>query len=127
MSFPSLTGPGDIVGIRGQNAQIKTAVISAASSGTNTVVSGVAASAGAPAKIIRVLSYVIVCLTAVTVTWKTSGGASISGAMSFAATGGVAVPFNPLGHFDTVAGDDLVLNLGSAVQCSGHLTYVLAV
>ena len=92
--------------------------IDVASSGDNTIVSAV------EGKKIRVLQYALVCSDAVTVQWKSSGGTALSGAMSFAANGGISCPFSPVGLFETAIGEGLVLNLSAAVQVSGHLVYV---
>ncbi len=77
-------------------------------------------------KRIRVLSFFLVSVTAVTVRFEsTSDGAKLTGVMSLGATGVLAPGFNPLGHFETVAGELLNMELGGAVQVSGALTYVL--
>lgn len=95
------------------------AVINVSSSGDTTIVALVSS------KVIRVLSYVLVADGAVAAKF-TSGaaGTALTGAMSLAANGGVAAPFNPVGHFQTGSGVALVLNLGAAVGARGHLTYV---
>lgn len=92
--------------------------INASSSGNNTVVSAVAN------KKIRVLQFLMVCAGSVNCTWESSGGSTLSGPLPFAANGGTAPPYCPVGHFETVTGEGLVLNLGSAVQVGGHLVYV---
>ena len=98
----------------------KYAVISGASSGDNTVVAAVAG------KKIRVLQYTVVTVTAVTVRFESgASGVALTGVMSFGATGGTASPYVPLGLFETTEGMLLNLELGGAVQTSGHLTYVL--
>jgi hypothetical protein len=125
MSYPILSGPEDNVLLRGTRALVQKATINASSAGANTIVAGVAAANGAPAKLIRVLSYVLVAAGAVTTTWESSGGTVIGGPMAFPANGGVATPFNPLGHFDSIAGEGLVLFLGGAVQVGGHVTYIV--
>lgn len=96
----------------------KFATIDVASSGDNTIVSG---SAG---KKIRVLQYALVCGSATVVQWQDTGGANLTGDMSFAANGGISAPYCPLGLFETTDGDGLDLNLGSANSVSGHLVYV---
>ena len=95
------------------------AVINQSASGDTTVVSAVAS------KVIRVLSYVLVADGAVAAKF-TSGtaGTALTGAMSLAANGGVAAPFNPVGHFQTGTNTALVLNLSAAIGARGHLTYV---
>lgn len=97
------------------------AVISAASSGANTIV---AAQAG---KVIVVQSYTFVVNNNVTVTWK-SGSTAISGAMLCGPTNlcpGMSIPYNPNGMFETAAGEALILTLGGAIQVSGFLTYII--
>jgi hypothetical protein len=95
----------------------KFAKIDAASSGSNTIIAAVTG------KKIRVLSYDLVCASAVAVTWR-SNATALSGAKSFAANGGQVKNLSELGHLETVAGEALNLNLGTAVQVSGELTYV---
>jgi hypothetical protein len=95
------------------------AVINVSSSGDNTIVALVTS------KVIRVLSYVIVADAAVAVKF-TSGaaGTALTGAMALSANGGVAAPFNPVGHFQTGAGVALILNLSGAFGVRGHVTYI---
>jgi hypothetical protein len=98
---------------------LQNAVIDTASSGDNTIVAADAT------KKIKVVSYSIVVSAAVSVRWK-SGATSKSGAMAFAANGGIALAGNvnaPL--FETAVNNALVLNLGSANQASGHVAYFL--
>jgi hypothetical protein len=97
----------------------KFAAIAASSSGDNTVVAAVSG------KKIRVLSYTLVAAGAVTCRFEDgAGGTAKSGQMSFAANGGVSVPFSPVGHFETTAGTLLNLELGGAVAVAGHLCYI---
>lgn len=97
----------------------KFAAISASSSGNNTLVAAVTA------KKIRVLAYTIVTTTAVTVRFQSAaGGTALTGAMPSGATGVLVGNFNPVGHFETVAGELLNLSLGGAVAVAGHLVYV---
>lgn len=96
----------------------KFASIDVATAGDNTLVAAVTG------KQLRVLSYALVAGGAVAVRWKSGAATNLSGAMSFAANGGVAPAWSPVGLLQTVAGDALVLNLSAAVQVSGHLVYV---
>jgi hypothetical protein len=93
------------------------AKIDAASAGANAIVAAVSNK-----KIIPV-HYFLVAAAAVTVKWQ-SGTTDLTGAMSINAAGN---GFDPgvvtLGHFETARGSALNLNLGSAVQVSGYLTY----
>jgi hypothetical protein len=95
------------------------AAINASSSGNNTVISAVAS------KQIVVISYDFVCAGAVTVTWESSGGSIIGGPQSYAANSGINGGENLHGHFETVRGEGLVLDLSGAVQVGGKLSYVL--
>lgn len=97
----------------------KFAVISASSSGNNTIVAAVTS------KKIRVLGYVLVANGAVNVKFQSAaGGTDKTGLLYLAANGGVASNFSPVGLFETVAGELLNLNLSGAVAVGGHLVYV---
>lgn len=96
--------------------------VSAASSGNNTLVAAVAG------KQIVVTSYFFVCDGAVTAQFQSgAGGTALSGAMSFAANGGIVVcdSGSPDGWFATTAGQLLNLNLGGSVGVRGTLNYKL--
>ncbi len=98
----------------------KFASISAASA-SNEIVALVAS------KKIRVLAYVLVCghTSAMTAQWKADGGSDLSGAMTLAPDGGGGTAgYNPVGWFETGAGQALDLDLGTTAQVSGHLTYI---
>lgn len=98
----------------------KRLVISAASSGDNTLLSAVTGHK------IRVLSYTLVAAGAVTVAFESAaGGTALTGDMSLIAGVPLVVPFEREGHFETVVSELLNLELGGAVQVSGHLTYCL--
>lgn len=83
-------------------------------------------------KKIRVVSCYFVCLTAVGAKFQSSTSDStgagvntdLTGLASYAANGGMVLPFNPTGWFQTAAGESLKLLLNGAVQVSGCLTYV---
>jgi hypothetical protein len=75
---------------------------------------------------IRVVDYTFVCDGAVAVKFtKGNAGTAMTGAMSFAANGGIAKAFNPWGLFETDTTHDLTINLSGAVGVRGHFTYVL--
>lgn len=105
----------------GQGHELKYAVVNTASSGANTIVAAVTG------KRIKVVSYVLIAVTAVTVEWRSGTSAnSIMGAASLGATGGVAAlgdPTTPL--FECASGALLGLQLGGAVQVSGHVCYIV--
>lgn len=103
-----------------RGAEIKFAVIAAASSGDNTVVAAVTG------KRIHVLSYVIVAAAAVSVKWKSGASVDESGVMALAANGGVVVPAIAPGQGEwlvTDPGQALVLNLSGAISVGGHISY----
>lgn len=98
---------------------IKYAALSGATSGDNTLVSAVAG------KKIRVLSLYAVAAGAVTVRFESAaGGTALTGVASLAANGGIVLPFNEGGWFETNAGELLNMELGGAVQTSGSLSYI---
>jgi hypothetical protein len=100
------------------NTPVKRALISAASSGDNTLVAGVTG------KKIRVLQFALVSVTAVAVRFESAAsGTAIPGVMSLGATGVLSAGYCPVGHFETIAGELLNLELGGAVQVSGWLVY----
>lgn len=95
---------------------VKFAVINASSSGYTQLVAAVST------KKIRVLSYAVVVASEVTVQFA-SASTGITHAMPFAANGGISA-HSTHGLFETAASEALRINLGSAVQVSGHLSYV---
>ena len=95
------------------------APITASASGVTTVVAAVAS------KKIRILGGFIVCTSAVSVNFQSHTTTTTkTGTMPFGANGGVAIPFSPVGWFETVAGEALDINLGGAVAVGGQLVYV---
>ena len=108
----------EIAALQGGNATIKYAAISGATSGNNTLVAAV------EGKRIRVLSLWLLVADDVNVRFESDAdGAALTGVASFPANGGVSLPFNPAGWFQTVAGKLLNMELSGAVQVSGSLTY----
>lgn len=96
----------------------KFAPIAESSSGANEVIAAVTA------KKIRVLSFNLMASAAVNAKWQ-SAATDLTGLSYFsAAGGGISVPFNPLGLFETLAGEALNLNLSGAVAVGGSLVYV---
>jgi hypothetical protein len=94
------------------------AAISAASAGDNTLKTAVVG------KKIRVTSGLLIAAAAVDVRFESgAGGTALSGVMSLAANAGFVLPYNPVGWFETAANTLLNLELGAAVQVSGHFTY----
>lgn len=95
------------------------AVISASSSGDTTVVAAV------PGKRIRVIVLGFLCNDPVVVTWKSGASGAISGPESYGDNGGIQTPYIPPGIMQTAEGDALIINLSSAVDVGGKLTYIL--
>ena len=98
----------------------KFATIAAASSGNNTIVAAVTS------KKIRVLGWNMVANGAVNAKWQSgAGGTDLTGLYYCAAAGGgISVPFNPVGWFETGSNTLLNLNLSGAVAVGGCLVYV---
>jgi LEA14-like dessication related protein len=100
---------------------IKRAIISASSSGDNTIVAAVAD------KKIKVLSVLLVAAEATTVRFESgASGDALTGVMSLEAKAGFVIPApaDASGHwFETGVNTLLNLELGGAVQVSGCITY----
>jgi hypothetical protein len=75
-------------------------------------------------KKIRVLAYALVFNAASTAKFQSGGSTDLSGAMPFGDKGGICAPFNPVGWFESVAGEKLNLVLGTSVAWAGHITYI---
>lgn len=95
------------------------AIDNAAAAGNTTVVASLAG------KRIMPIKYSLVCAGAVTVQWRSGGGANLSGPMAYAANGGISEPECRAGIMASVAGEGLVLNVSGAVQVGGMLTYIV--
>lgn len=99
----------------------KRAVIVASASGATTVVAAVTG------KKIRVLSFVLSANAALNVKFQSHGGPTdITGLLYLTDKSGIGASFSPAGHFETVAGEALDINLSAAVAVGGFLTYVEA-
>jgi hypothetical protein len=93
--------------------------ISVASATTTTLVALVTS------KKIRILALYLVSTAANTVTFQSHTTTSNSdGGSAFAANGGICLPFNPIGWFDTTAGEALDMVTSGAGQVSGQFSYV---
>lgn len=97
------------------------APIDTASAGDNTLVA-----ANAKNKI-KVISFFLVSTAALAVRFKSGAANNLTGAMAFAANGGLAIPAgDTYSHlFETNVNEALVLNLSGATQVSGGLAYKL--
>ena len=75
-------------------------------------------------KKIRVLSYYLVPAGSGVYRFEsTAGGDALTGQMTPADGTPIAANFNPLGHFETNAGEPLNLEAATA-GCDGHLMYI---
>jgi hypothetical protein len=103
----------------GETVPVKYAVVDAASSGDNTVVSAVTG------KKIRVLSgHLTMTGTAVTIRWESAAsGTALTGQMTPLQGTSISFGYNPHGHFQTIAGELLNLELGGAQSVDGWITY----
>ena len=94
------------------------APINVSSSGATTIVAAVSG------KTIRILSLYLVVGGAVNLNWQSHLTTSdADGTQDFAANGGIVLPFNPAGWFDTVQGEALDINTSNGSQVGGNLTY----
>ena len=98
----------------------KFAIIDAAGNGDNTIVAAVSG------KKIRVIAlHATMTGTLVTIRFESSaGGAALTGQMQPLAGNSIDLPFNPVGWFETVAGELLNMELGGAQSVDGCLVYV---
>lgn len=96
------------------------AVVDAASSGDNTIVAAVTG------KKIRVLAGSLTMTgTAVTIRFESgAGGTALTGQMTPLQGHTITLPFSPVGHFETAAGELLNLELGGAQSVDGWIVYV---
>lgn len=105
--------------------EAKYAVIDAETSGNNTIVAAIAASGGRPARKIRVLAlHVTMTGTLVTIRFESgANGTALTGQMQPLAGNSITLPFNPVGWFETAAGELLNMELGGAQSVDGVLVY----
>lgn len=97
----------------------KYAPITSSSSGATTIVTAVST------KKIRVVKWDLVTASAVNVKWQSHvTPTNISGLYPFAANGGISSSYCPIGHFETIAGEALDINLSGNVAVGGTLTYI---
>ena len=105
---------------RGELLPFKYAVISASSSGNNTLVAAVTG------KKIRVVAYNFMGAGAVNAKFQSgAGGTDLTGLKYLdAAGGGICAPYNPAGWFETAVATLLNLNLSTDIAVGGELVYV---
>lgn len=81
--------------------------------------------AAVTSKKIRVLAYNIMGAGAVNAKFQSNATTDLTGLKYIAAAGGgICAPFNPVGWFETVAGEKLTLNLSASVGVGGEITYI---
>ena len=119
-AVPATSGPDTSTIYNGTTSLTpKFATITASSSGASTLVAAVTS------KKIRVISYVVVASAAVNIKFQSHvTPTDKTGLLYLAANGGVSGAYAPTGHFETIAGEALDINLSGAVAVGGHLTYV---
>jgi hypothetical protein len=108
--------------------KIASVAINTSTSGDNVIVAAV------PKKIIRAIFFSLNAAAAVNVGWRDgaagtfiSGPTPMSGNNNFVVDWALPMPTGyTIGHFETTAGNALVLNLSGAVLVGGHLIYALA-
>ncbi|HEX8266970.1 MAG TPA: hypothetical protein VF596_16330 [Pyrinomonadaceae bacterium] len=125
LSFPISVGTASeetLLAIKSQLTPTELyAPIDVASSGDNTLVAAVSG------RRIKVLDYTFVCSGTVNAKFR-SNSTDLTGAMAFVANSGIASAKGSISQgaiLATQSGEALKLNLSSAVQVSGHLTYYL--
>lgn len=97
----------------------KFAAITASSSGVTNILALVAG------KKIRVLSLTLVANAAVNVKFQSHvTPTDLTGLFYLGANGGFVLNFSPTGHFETITGEALDINLSGAVAVGGVLTYI---
>lgn len=99
------------------------AAVAASSSGATTVVTNPQIS-GTPK--LRVMAANVIANNAVNVKWQTGSGPDLTGFAYLTSNGGYILPYNPLGWFETLPNDDLLVFESGAVSIGGHITYILS-
>ncbi len=116
--IPNADGSINVTWIVTTSAGGGKAPISVATPGATTIVAAV------PGKTIRVISAYLVVGGAVNINWQSHTTTSdADGVQDFAANGGIVLPFNPIGWFDTVQGEALDIVTSNGSQVGGNLTY----
>jgi hypothetical protein len=107
-------------GATGTNLTPLFATIVASASGATTIVAAVGG------KKIRVLSWYLKANAAVNFKWQSHvTPTDLTGLFYNGAQGdGVGAAFSPVGHFQTISGEALDINLSGAVAVGGYLVYV---
>lgn len=111
-----------VVGVNGVDVTPQFANIAVAGSGDNIII------AAAVGKKLRVLSAFMIAAGDVDAFFVDGANAALVGdgtnGIDLAANSGFTLPFNPVGWFETAAGQSLDLNLSAAIRVAGCLTYI---
>ncbi len=114
-----LTQNGALLICLSANDDYKYAVINDGASGDQEIVALVAS------RKIRVISLFMVSAGTVNARFESSaGGTALTGVEPLVANSGFVLPHNPAGWFETVAGQNLNLELSAAIFVHGGLTYI---
>jgi hypothetical protein len=98
---------------------VKRKPIDHATSGDNELVAAV------PRKKIVVLACLLISVGDITVRFESgAGGTALTGQMTFVQATGFALQHNPVGWFETSAGEALNLELSSASSVDGVIVYI---
>lgn len=111
---------GLVVDENGVSRAVQRSFVNASSSGNTAVV----AARGAGIRI-RVVAFYAISATAVTVKFQ-SATTDIAPGLPFGANGGIVVPLNPNGWFQTAPNEALNVNLGSAVATGVLVNWIEA-
>jgi hypothetical protein len=101
-----------------QNLTIKSTFVNAASLGSNTILSA------APGMSIRVIDVAVVSTLANNVKFQSAAN-DISALFPLGANGGLVLPFNEHGWFQTNIGEALNVNLSVATPTGVHINYII--
>ena len=94
--------------------------VTASNTGATTIVTGV------NGRKLRVMAANVIASNVVNVKWQTQSGADLTGLAYLTSNGGYILPYNPIGWFETVISDALIINLSGSIPVGGHITYILS-
>lgn len=104
----------------GQGLDLRYAPINASTSGSNTIVEGIEGRA------LHLVSFYVIATSAVTFLIEDTASNDLTGGLPFLANGGIVVPGSASSPWAATAeGEGLAVNLDSAVQVGGGLTYLV--
>lgn len=105
------------------------AAINVTGAGQTTIIAAI------PNRRIRVVNYTVLVNADSTLKFQSVGGSStdLTGPMPFGTNGGASpcgtgqTPSGQMGMFETLPGEALAINLGSAVTAAGHIAYTVQI